>query len=496
MDEIIRIDGQGQTLAHYLRDRKLHLACGGTGKCGKCRVYAAGELSEISPEELALLSKSELAAGIRLACCARALGPCEVTLPEMSESMNILERVSLPEFEYAPVFSRYALAVDCGTTTVAAVLLGHQGIIGGASCENSQREFGDDIIARLAAARDNSEQLAALLRGDICTLAQEIAADCGIDCREIDRLCITGNTAILHLLCALPVDTLLAPPYDGIHLFGEYLSCAQLGLSCFEHNTPCYIPPCPAAYVGADITCAMLACGFGSGKSLLLCDIGTNGEVALQHGGKIYCASTAAGPALEGGGIECAGCACHGAVEHVAVKDGRLHLSVIGGGSARTICGSGIIDALCALREVGAIEESGALAKRSEFVRDGRVFLSDSLSLTQQDIRALQLAKGAISAGIAMLAEQSGIGGEVKLWCAGGFGEHMNIESCVKIGLFEPFLAQDAHSAGNAALTGAAMILLDSSAGTKAEHLAASAFVVELAGSEHFSELFVDRLSL
>ena len=187
-------------------------------------------------------------------------------------------------------------------------------------------------------------------------------------------------------------DIALAP-FQARHLFGESVPARELGLD-WGADCQVYLPPCLSAYVGADITCGLLACDILHARGpALLADVGTNGEMALLSDGTIYCCATAAGPAFEGVGISCGSAAVTGAIDAVTVENNALRCHVIGGGTARSLCGSGLLDAVAALRRLELVEDSG-------YMEDDSLPLSGSVSLLRRDIRSFQLAKAAVCAGV------------------------------------------------------------------------------------------------
>jgi uncharacterized 2Fe-2S/4Fe-4S cluster protein (DUF4445 family) len=250
--------------------------------------------------------------------------------------------------------------------------------------------------------------------------------------------------------------------------------------------------PCLGGFVGSDILAGILATGIGEGAELAaLVDLGTNGEIAIGNAEKILCASTAAGPAFEAGRIRMGMRAATGAIAHVAARNGSLECRVIGGSAARGVCGSGLVDAAAAGLDLGAILPNGRLAAGArEFP------LTATVALTQADLRELQLAKGAIAAGLRILAGRwgAGVGDIRRIHLAGAFGNYVDIGSARRIGLIEGE-AERIFPAGNASLRGVKMALLAPSkrdawiAGVRArtEH-------VPLAQDPKFQDTFVECL--
>ena len=300
----------------------LEMPCAGYGRCGKCRVVAHGALSALSDAEREHLSPQDISRGVRLACCARVEGDCTVTL-EGAAASQIRLAGEMPDFVHDPIFSVCGAAVDIGTTTLASCLYGPDGtLLAQASAPNPQAGWGADVISRIEAALHGSgDALAASVRAGVRALVLEMAASAHISAEAVDALVITGNTAMLYLLTQTDPDCLSHAPFAASRLFGETLAAGELGLPC--PHAQVYLPRCMSAFVGADITTALLASGICSKPDTrMLVDIGTNGEIALWHRGQLSCCSTAAGPAFEGAGLSMGMAGKTGAVDHVRVQDG------------------------------------------------------------------------------------------------------------------------------------------------------------------------------
>ena len=286
---------------------------------------------------------------------------------------------------------------------------------------------------------------------------------------------------MLYLLCGLNPEQLSHAPFEADHLFGSQTT--QLG-----RNT--YLPHCLHAFVGADTSCALLASGLlDKDETALLCDVGTNGEIALWHNGTLFIASTAAGPAFEGAGISCGCSSIPGAIDRVTVQNDQLICHTIGDRKAVGICGSGLVDAIAALLETEILDESG-------FLEDSPITLRDQVSLSQGDVRAVQLAKAAIHAGILSLldAAHCSLDDVTTMYLAGGFGSHLNLNSAAKIGLFPAELAERAHVIGNAALDGAAMLLMNTYRREELSQIQKQARHVRLDGNPVFADNYISAM--
>ena len=283
----------------------VEMPCGGRKNCGKCKISAKGSLSPISDTERRFLSEEELSSGIRLACCTTAIGDCVISSATVAKNA-INTDGELPDMVLRPAFNKYGIAIDIGTTTLAARLYTVNGALLSTDSElNPQKGFGADVISRIEAALDGkATELATVIRDGLNGIIANLAKKADIDSKEIDGAVITGNTVMLHLLTETSTEPLSHAPFNAERLFGETVTAEELSLSSLAPQTPIYLPRCAEAFVGADITTALLASGIsGRTEPSILVDIGTNGEMALVKDGEILLCSTAAGPAFEGAGL-------------------------------------------------------------------------------------------------------------------------------------------------------------------------------------------------
>ena len=493
-DPQVRPVEEGVTLLQALGEQAAHLdtPCGGAGRCGKCLVRAQGALSPADGQERAALG-DRLDQGFRLACRAVVRGDVEVWLTEAHRDQRIRTDGALPDFPRDPLFSRCGAAIDIGTTTLAARLYGPGGLLAQASALNPQHTFGADVISRIQASlAGQGPDLARCIAQGLDRLLEEMARQAAISPEDVDTLVITGNTTMLYLLTGRDTTCLSRAPFEADERFGRWAQPGEIALSAAP-QARIYLPRCMAAFVGADTTCALLASGmWDREESALLADIGTNGELALRHQGRLLCCSTAAGPVFEGAGISQGMQGGAGAIDHVAWREGAFQVHTIGDQPPRGICGSGILDAVAALLQSGLLDEAGALD-----LEEDQVALTPQVKLTQRDIRMVQLAKGAICAGIRTLLDlaQVSAGDLARLAIAGGFGSYLNLDSAEAIGLIPAGLAQKGDVLGNAALTGAAMVLLNRAFGPQTTAMADQAHVVELSANPTFMDYYIDSMS-
>jgi uncharacterized 2Fe-2S/4Fe-4S cluster protein (DUF4445 family) len=404
------------------------------------------------------------------------------------------------------------LAVDLGTTTVVCRLvdLGDGSSLGVRAALNAQRAFGADVISRIAAASEGSlSRLQGLASSQIAVMARDLAIGAGAESEDIVSIAVAGNTTMLHLLAGVDPGAIARAPFAPAFLGPRIEDAAALGLAP-RPGLPVLFLPGISAYVGADIVAGMAAIGLGdeSARALFL-DLGTNGEIACGGRGGIRCCAAAAGPAFEGAGIEMGMGGVPGAVDSAWLEGGRLRIGAIGGAAPAGICGSGLVDALAALLDAGLVDETGRIVDaeearglppalgelRSEDDRGPLVFLGEDrrVYLNQADIRAAQLAKAAIAAGIDVISA----GGDPpeRVYLAGGFGSLVDPRSAARIGLIPPGLADRAVAVGNASLAGATAAVLSRAALDACGRVRASSSYVELSGMPTFNEAYIERMT-
>ncbi|WP_374712730.1 ASKHA domain-containing protein [Symbiobacterium terraclitae] len=484
--------------------------CGGRGQCRKCLVRVHGGAPEPTSADREQLSPDELARGYRLSCQLLVAGDLEVAVVPAAAAdarKARLGRLSGPVDvdPWAPLSpSRRSLgfALDVGTTTLAGALLdlrtGEE--LAAHAVANPQAVFGADLMSRLAHAlqgEERREELTRQVREAALGLLERLLSKAGARRDEVLAATLVGNTAMHHLFLGLPVDDLAVAPYTPSLLEGQ-----TFNLPGFP---PLYALPNIAGFVGADAVGAALAAGLDEGDgTVLLVDVGTNGEVLLRRGERLYACSAPAGPAFEGGEISQGMRAGPGAIEAVQFDGTDLSVTVIPGpgGTVRGICGSGLLDAAAALRQAGLLDWRGRFTATGpaahRIAPDGRaVELAPAVRLTQQDVRALQLAKGAIRTGVDLLLQEAGIGAGAldEVLLAGAFGNYLRRESAVAVGLLPPVPPERIRPVGNAAIAGAKLVLLSRSARARAEALARSARFVELATHPAFEEVFMEALN-
>lgn len=483
---------EGTLLSRLLqKEDGFRMPCAGNGKCGKCRIYAKGQLSPPSEKEKALLTERELQSGIRLACQTRMYGPCQIEREEHGKIQVLLSETGGAQNrkarEGAPLFCRLGAAVDIGTTTIAAALYDENGLAARAGCENPQTAFGADVISRIEKGMaGKTEELSRIVQNGIARLLEQLCKSVKSRADRIDRIVITGNTAMLYLLTGRNPECLAHAPFQADWLAGMWTKMPALGC----RNAGVYLAPCVSAFVGGDTVTAMLHTDLRKGKGVrMLVDIGTNGEIVLWKDGKLLCCSTAAGPAFEGVGLSMGMQGEEGAISHVALEHNCLKAEVIGNGMPKGICGSGVIDAVSLLLQIGQLDETG-------YLEGGEAYIAGAVKLTQQDIRQVQLAKGAICAGMKTLLRRAQMAAEEldELQIAGGFGSFLNLQSAQRIGLIPAIRPERIRVCGNAALEGAVDLLRKGEGISQALALARQAQTIELSTDPFFRECYIEEM--
>lgn len=487
----------------------LNTTCGGQGTCKKCVVTLAPDFREV------------------LACQCRIESDLAVTVPLESRFFEhkILKHGVDARRDVRPdVFRKYAvtesdktilgLAVDIGTTTVVAKLLDMRKgeLIATAASLNPQIKFGDDVISRIAfgSADETLAELHKTIIDCINSLIAELCEQASIEPADIYEICAVGNTTMNHIFLKLPIAQLGQAPYKAWSLDARDVTPESLGLNMNPSGNVHTVENI-AGFVGADTVGVALAVDIASAEELTLAvDIGTNGEIILGTKDKLYAASCAAGPAFEGARIAQGSRAAQGAIEAVVISDGDIDIDVIGGGPPRSICGSGLIDAVAVMLELGVIDNTGrfadlanlapAIAARITEAADQPAFIlaagKTPVMLTQKDIRQMQLGKAAIRAGIKLLQEKLGVeDAEIeRIYLAGAFGNYIRPANAKRIGLLPNIPLERIQSIGNAAAVGAQMALVSSHCRKAAGELAKKIQYVEIAHEPRFQDVYADSM--
>ena len=524
------------TILEYCRSHGIagiETPCGGKGTCGKCKVTVTKPYYKD-----VLACRTRVCDGMEIIVGRKeSTGTKEDSMVVLTNGGSISEKfnehvnehvnrnVVLKE-ETANVSEKVEsnedtlAACDIGTTTVVCYLIDKEigQIISTRSGANPQRSFGADVLSRIEAAgriEASSEpglkimqtQIVSLLNGFI----SEMLTECGRT--KVSRFSVAGNTVMCHLLMGISPAKMGKAPFLPDEYFGRTFNPLDIGL---ENCQTMIIFPAVSGFVGGDITAGMMETVNRNELTLYL-DIGTNGEMALGKGDRYVCCATAAGPAFEGAQIEMGMPASKGAVDKVWLEGRRIKYSVIGDDRPVGLCGSGLIDALALLLKAGIIDENGTILSGQELPILFRsyvfeveaeetaqstepslaVHIAPGVYITQEDIRKLQLAKGAIAAGIEVLFKEYGCKPcdlDI-LTFAGGFGNYIDKASAAAIGLFPQELLDKAKEVGNAAGNGAVSAALSQEAWERALEISKDMRYIELASYPHFNEMYVEHMN-
>ncbi len=415
----------------------------------------------------------------------------------------------------------YGAAVDIGTTTIASYLVDLRSAkrLCVNSLLNPQKIYGADVISRIKHTMDSAEGLEQLHSQIVNAINASVSVMCSqarISPDNIYAITLVGNTTMLHLLLKVDPRYIASAPFTPAFTATVKLRAQELGISINPDGLVCVLPTV-SAYIGADTVGAVLSTGMHTqADTSLLIDIGTNGEIVLGNRDRLYACSSAAGPAFEGANIRNGMGSIAGAISTVSLRQG-LSCTTIGDMRPIGICGTGVVDALAQLLEVGIVDETGridmewkpkvpgqaALAERLSAVDGMNAFIMCNkeetpicreIAITQKDIRELQNAKAAIAAGINVLVKKAGISfNDIKtVYLAGGFGSYINIESALKIGLIPSALEGKIQTVGNAAGQGAIETLINSDSLKTAEEISRRIKYIELSASKDFNDYYVE----
>lgn len=481
---------RGTPLQDFLFSRGVEFPCGGRGRCKGCKVRLLGGDLAITAEERNKLTPAELAEGWRLACRHRAEQDLRLDLAQWEATVLSDESA----FAFTPQ-EGLGIAVDLGTTTLVAQLLDLQTgqVLAVQTALNAQAQFGADIMSRIdfAVMGGGRAQLAQTIREQLGQLIGALLQSPHADAPRLRHVVLVGNTVMHHLFCDLSVEPLSRVPFESPTPGLQVLRAGDLGWP-MPATTPVRFLPCLGSFVGSDLLAGMLATKLHEKEELTaLVDLGTNGEIVLGNRERVLCTSTAAGPAFEGARISVGMRAATGAISEVRIEKGSLRCQVIGNVQPRGICGSGLVDAVACALDLGWVRPNG------RFVGREALKLRPPIQLIQADIRELQLAKGAIAAGLRILLRQWGAKPSdlARIYLVGAFGNYINIASAQRIGLLEAPV-EAIQPAGNTALLGAKLALFNlANDGADYADLLRKVRHISLNEDAEFHEVFVECMA-
>jgi uncharacterized 2Fe-2S/4Fe-4S cluster protein (DUF4445 family) len=526
----------GQMLLEALISAGIFLRadCGGKRRCGKCmlKIPQTSHKAVSTPDEseAKYLGAKELAAGSRLACCTEVLGDISIEIPETSRLSPevaqkgptiLFDKLSALKPAQASDTNEYGLAVDLGTTTIAVYLcnLSSAEVTASISVRNPQVLFGDDVMSRIGAVGQNQDLLARLQKMVIKAIewgTNSLCRSTRIDSKAIQSMVVVGNTTMIHLFVGVDPTSIGMFPYNPQFVEEQIFSAAKVGFR-FNPNTEIRTLPLITGFIGADIVGAALAAELSYTRpGTMLVDVGTNGEIMFLGKDGLMATSCATGPAFEGAAIRHGMHAVSGAIDAVKINStAQVSCSVIqkDPGNPKKIaglCGTGVVSAVAELLRSGMVLQDGAFNRDSnstrlqtdendapEFILAGPEGTEDDrvITFTQKDVRAIQLAKGALRTGIDLLCQDAGIERPKKILLAGAFGSYIHKKDALTIGMFPEISEADIEVVGNAAGAGAILTLFDESLATQAKELKQTTQVLDLASHPNFQEIFINSLS-
>jgi uncharacterized 2Fe-2S/4Fe-4S cluster protein (DUF4445 family) len=479
---------RGTPLQDALFPFGVEFPCGGKGRCRGCRIKIIEGPLPPPADHASTLSAQQLEAGWRLACRCQADADLTIELAQWEASI-------LSDDESFACTPRQGLgiAIDLGTTTLVAQLLdlSSANVLGVRTALNHQARHGADIMSRIGFAVNEHQHavLTSMIRDQLGTMIRELCATAGADPGGIVDVVLVGNTVMHHLFCGIDCTPLSRFPFEPTDDGTVNFAPSTLGWRLGDHTTVRFLP-CLGGFVGSDILAGIIATNLhASPVPLCLIDLGTNGEIVVGWRDRLLCCSTAAGPAFEGARIMMGMRASTGAIAEVRVESDRLLCKVLGDGNPRGICGSGLVDAVAVLLDNGTILPGGRFADKAS-----SVLLMDPVRLSQTDIRELQLAKGAVAAGVRILLQRAGLqtGDVEKVFVAGAFGNYVSTTSARRIGLLA-FPPDKIFPAGNTALRGAKRELFEPP--EDCLRLAERVEHVSLHAQQDFQDIYVEEMT-
>ena len=453
-------------------------ACGGRGSCGKCAVKCR---TADTDDYQTVLS------------CHTSVTSDLVVLLDKDAKSGLWKVSSLSSFET----KKAGMLLDIGTTTLAACLVDKESgeTVARASTLNPQGAFGADVISRISAfGAGRGEEM----RQAVADATNHLISEFLRTGAQIDEVLVVGNPTMLHIFIGVDPSGIGTYPFTPAFTESKYFDGAEIGIQAPRVR----LLPSISAYLGADVSAGILACEMHkTEETQLFIDLGTNGEIVLAHEGKLFAASTAAGPALEGANMSCGMGGVSGAIDRVWCENGKLHFTTVENAPVCGICGSGYIDLFALLLDEGIIDETGAFVEEctsplSRYLEDDCFYLTPEVYLSQDDVRQFQLAKAAIAAGVEALTAHCGVKMDkiTRVFLAGGLGYYMSPMSAIRVGLLPSALLSHTQIVGNTALSGAQLCLLNEENQTALDALCKEIETVELSFSPVFSQAYIENM--
>lgn len=449
----------GRLLSDFLTDNGFYVAhfCGGQGTCGKCKVKVNGESA--------------------LSCKYVINSDVTVELPVNNGVESVIDMKTSGVLTY-----RMSYALDIGTTTLALALVSvdTKEIINVVTCTNPQVAFGGDVLSRIDYCRRNGvNKLQKAVADGINNLIERLGNVC------CDEMYVSANTAMLHILFGEDLSSMGVAPYTPRFLSARTENGADIGIKCVRSVVSL---PCISAFAGADLVAGLNFAGLPSdNKYNLLVDLGTNAEIILYSDNKALCTSAAAGPCFEGANISCGMSATDGAICAFGLDENNEPvIETISDKTAKGLCGTGLVDVICALLKSGMIDETG-------YMECEVCNIAENVYINQKDIRQYQLAKSAIYSAITVIMNIADIkfSDIENMYISGGFSAKINIENAVETGLLPRELKEKSVPLNNSSLSGTVKYILEQN---ELRKFLENAEYVDLSLNPQFSELFIENM--
>lgn len=484
-------------------DTSYSAVCGGTGRCGKCKIRLLKGNLPVTESDKQHFTHRELESGLRLACRAYPEESVKVELLFCKEDdfAVVAEHAQSRATSMRKQKGSFGIAVDIGTTTIAMQLisLGRGEIVGTHTALNRQRRFGADVIARIeASVKGHQEELRELIREDLKKGIRSLVQEAGLPADTVTELVIAGNTTMIHLLMGYDCNGLGSYPFTPVNI--KLIEGTYEGVlgDTFLHAKVNILPGI-SVFVGGDVVSGLYEQDMDRDEEYsLLIDFGTNGEMALGNKEKLLVTSTAAGPAFEGGNIRYGVGSVKGAIVGVTIGDDGTEVKTIANKAPIGICGTGVIEAVAELLRLGLVDETGCMDDL--YFEDGYPLAEAAdgsvIYLTQKDIREIQLAKAAVRAGLETLFLRYGITKEEvsRVYLAGGFGFNLNCHKAVEIGLLPEELEDKVEIIGNSSLSGAVKCLMERDGWERVTKAAEGAQEITLSADQDFNRLYMEHM--
>lgn len=488
-------DSGKKSLLELLREKKFFLNsdCGGKkSKCGKCKIKVTNLKLQITDEDIFHLSKKELENGYRLACKIYPKKDISVILEE-SGKFDIISNFLEKKHTGNQVFKKgYGVAVDIGTTTIVMRIYNmlNGNFIDEEKILNPQVIYGSDVITRISNSKDHFHHMQKQILESLNFLFKDLISNNNISESEFFSFIISGNTTMIHILKGFSIQSLGVFPFTPITLEYRIEDIKNIFPDLFYGEIK--IIPGISSFVGGDIVSGIYYTEmYNNEKVSILLDLGTNGEIAIGNKDKIIVTSTAAGPAFEGGNIQCGIGSIGGAICSAKYIEGNFIFKTIDELPIKGICGTGLMDIISIFSSEKFIDETGLFNENNK----NRISLiKDKIFITQKDIREFQLAKSAIRTGIEIAIESFNINKDDidTLYLSGGFGAKVDLNSFFNLGIIPKELESKVIIAGNTSLAGAIQSIYDADYESEITKIKNNSFELNLAENENFNNYFAD----